>query len=524
MLLGPSLDSLPYGGTWSAKQRAEFIYGPAVARSNGERYFWLVTIARWACIPFALLGGYVCFAWAYELYGRSAGLLAQALWTFSPNVIAHGHLITPDMGATALGVAAAYVFWKWLGRPSWRFAIGAGLMLGLVELTKMTWVILFVLWPMLWIIYRHQQKREPGSSTWPIEAVQVGCILLIAIWIINLGYGFEGSFKRLGKYQFISESFTGSALPPGHRIAGNRFAGTWLGNIPVPLPEHYISGLDVQKADFDGKMWSYLRGQWRFGGWWYYYLYALLIKEPLGTWLLAILVVGATILIPQFYSLCFRDELSLIVPLAAILALVSFQTGFNHHLRYVLPIYPFAFIWISRIARCFELGHRSIAVLTLAALGWSILSSVSVFPHSLSYFNELVGGPKNGHFHLGNSNVDWGQDLLYLRSWYDQHPEARPFHVSYDLSLIDPSLVGIEHASPTADPRPGWYAISVNHLHRLGHDFDYFLEFKPVAMVGYSIYIYHINLDEANRVRRKLRLPELASDQPSRATTLQGGS
>jgi hypothetical protein len=28
-------------------------------------------------------------------------------------------------------------------------------------------------------------------------------------------------------------------------------------------------------------------------------------------------------------------------------------------------------------------------------------------------------------------------------------------------------------------------------------------------MAGYSIYIYHISLDEANRVRRELGLPEL---------------
>src|SRR5690606_7683365 len=34
---------------------------------------------------------------------------------------------------------------------------------------------------------------------------------------------------------------------------------------------------------------SYLRGEFRDHGWWYYYLYALAIKVPLGTWLLIIL-------------------------------------------------------------------------------------------------------------------------------------------------------------------------------------------------------------------------------------------
>ena len=42
--------------------------------------------------------------------------------------------------------------------------------------------------------------------------------------------------------------------------------------------------------------------------------------------------------------------------------------------------------------------------------------------------------------------------------------------------------------------------------------FSYFEHFAPVAMAGYSIYIYDITLVEANRVRRKLGLPAVASE------------
>ena len=46
------------------------------------------------------------------------------------------------------------------------------------------------------------------------------------------------------------------------------------------------------------------------------------------------------------------------------------------------------------------------------------------------------------------------------------------------------------------DPRqrPGWFAISVNRLH--GQEYAYFLEFEPVGMAGYSLYIYNISKDE----------------------------
>ena len=35
-------------------------------------------------------------------------------------------------------------------------------------------------------------------------------------------------------------------------------------------------------------------------------------------------------------------------------------------------------------------------------------SSLAIYPHSLSYFNELAGGPTKGHYHLIDSNIDWG--------------------------------------------------------------------------------------------------------------------
>jgi len=298
----------------TARRTLVAVYGP--------RVFWVHTLARWACIPFSLLGAYVCFSWARGLYGPSAGILATALWCFSPNIIGHGSLITPDAGATAMGVAAAYLFWRWLKRPTWGRAVGAGLVLGLAELTKTTWIVLFGLWPVLWVVWRATEpkaagKRERGKGeesaectrqkaecrmqnaerTWGRGARQMAVILLLGLYVLNLGYGFEGSFQRLGDYGFVSEML-GGPKDGGETYqpeARNRFAGAWLGGVPVPLPKNYVMGIDLQKSDFENKMWSYLRGEWRLGGWWYYYLYALAIKEPLGTWVLVFLAAGVSL-------------------------------------------------------------------------------------------------------------------------------------------------------------------------------------------------------------------------------------
>ena len=64
-----------------------------------------------------------------------------------------------------------------------------------------------------------------------------------------------------------------------------------------------------------------------------------------------------------------------------------------------------------------------IKALVSSALAWSIASSLWISPHSLAYFNEIAGGPTGGPRYLLGSNVDWGQDLLFLKRWIANHPK-----------------------------------------------------------------------------------------------------
>jgi dolichyl-phosphate-mannose-protein mannosyltransferase len=497
---------------WSTgpSARSEFAIGFRFLRDNGTACFGLFSMARWALIPFSILGAIVCYLWGRDLYGESAGTLALLLWCFSPNVLAHGALMTPDAGAAALGGAANYVFWKWLRTPGWRLALSAGLLLGLAELTKTTWVVLYVLWPLLWLVRRWFPGDVRPRRGWRHEAVQGCAIMLVAVYVVNAGYGYDGSLEPLGKYKFVSTVLKGDArATPGNESSGNRFAETPWANVPVPLPREYVLGIDCQKHEFEKMDWSYLRGEWQVGGWWYYYLYALAIKVPLGSWGLLIL---ASVLssLRLGYSSSWRDELVLVAPAIVVLTLVSSHTGFNHHLRYVLPVLPFAFVWMSKVGRAVDLRHWSIVVIATAALAWAITSSLLVYPHSLSYFNELVGGPTAGHAHLHNSNTDWGQDRRYLEEWLDRHPEVDSLGHAGFVPLSKPTNAGVESELPPQHaPEPGWFAVSVNRIRARGEEYAYFLQFEPVAMAGYTIYIYQITLEEANRVRLELGAAEL---------------
>jgi hypothetical protein len=510
--------------------RPEWQVGGEFLEANRDRWFWYLILARWACIPLSLLGGYVCWRWAGELYGPRAGLLALTLWCFCPNILAYAQLITTDAGAAALGVTAAYSLWRWLRRPSAGGAVLAGVCLGLAELAKMTWVVLFLLWPLLWALDRTLQRPVGPRRSWLVEGGQLVLILCLGLGVLNLSYRFDGSFEPLGSFRFTSQALTGqeedvARLP--RLVSRNRFAGSWLGALPVPVPRAYLRGIDLQKWDLEQQSPSYLRGEWRQGGWWYYYLYALAVKVPLGTWLLLLLAVALK-LCRVGPPVSWRDELLVLAPSVLVLVLVSSQTGLNRYMRYVLPCLPFAFVWASQAAEARARG-RVVPALVAGAAAWSVASSLLVYPHSLSYFNELAGGPTNGHAHLVDSNIDWGQDLFYLKRWLDQHPEARPIGV-FCNGFIPPAFAGIEceevprwvgsrgkEASAEdgngAGPRPGWYAVSVHWLRDPNQGYGYFLGFRPVAMAGYSIYIYHLSLDDANRARRDLGLEELPAPE-----------
>src|SRR4029077_8940813 len=99
----------------------------------------------------------------------------------SPRCLAHGPLISPDLAAASLGVGAAWLFWKWLRIRSWKAVLWAAVLLGLAELCKSTWIVLFALWPAIWAAWRLSDRslrrnasEQPGDTRSPVP--------LIAAW------------------------------------------------------------------------------------------------------------------------------------------------------------------------------------------------------------------------------------------------------------------------------------------------------------------------------------------------------
>jgi hypothetical protein len=84
-------------------------------------------------------------------------------------------------------------------------------------------------------------------------------------------------------------------------------------------------------------------------------------------------------------------------------------------MRYILPALPFLIVGAGKLIRLpnkketqsysrWRMGLRT--NLVTALLFWAVVRSLRVYPHGMSYFNEIAGGPDNGHAHLVDSNID----------------------------------------------------------------------------------------------------------------------
>jgi len=469
------------------QDRCEWKLGNAFVAANdlGDLRLY-VFLMRLACIPLVLMGGYFGYRFSSELYGEWSGVIFAILWTFSPLILGWGATICPDVAAASMGILGLYTFWHWLKNPGWKKAIIAGICLGLMPLTKTTWVIAFPIWGLLFVIWKFWRKHD--EIRLPVR--QFAVLLLIAVYVINAGYLFDGPFRQLKDYTFISGALTGKETAKDKPVKpGNRFEDSWVGYPPLPLPAEFVQGIDTQKLDFERGMASYACGTWSDRGWIWYYGYVLALREPLGVWGLTLLALGSLCFFRDSRGAC-RDELTIILMGGVVFAFLSSQAGFSIHPRYVVIVLPFAYIFVSRLAKS---KNWLVAVLTSACLLWIMASSLVIYPHSMSYFNELAGGSRNWPKHLLGSNIDWGQDFYELKDWVEKHPEAKPLYLAIEPA-IPPNKLGIEFESEVQnDPHDGWMVIGVNVLHSKEKKHDWLKKYDPVVMIGYSMWVYRVD-------------------------------
>lgn len=431
----------------------------------------------------------IAVKWSREWFGDTAAILTALLCCTEPTLLAHSSLVTPDAGLMLTFTAALYLVGRWRDQPTWKLAGLLGLVLGLAQATKFTALVLYpiILFAGILVMIRPRSRDVSFRQM----AVQLAVAIVISLVVWNAAFLFRGTGRAVGSYEFQSES-----------MKSIQQAVMAVGDVPVLLPESYMTGLDRQRFVMEQPHPVFLDLQWSLAGFPSYFLKSVQYKLSHALQL----IVGLGILVALFQRQRRRADMMVllavpIVLLTGIASLSSMQLG----VRYVLPLLPCLILFTGPLAQSLSRRPAGVRIGVAVAVGVALLLPLRHHPHHLAYFNELAGGPVGGRLHLLDSNLDWGQDLHLVREFMADEG-LDEIGLLY-FGTIPPYADGIRYHTPPVVPQRGWYAISVNFVMGRPHqireadggyrlvnvnEFAWFRQYKPVATLGGSIDIYHI--------------------------------
>jgi Dolichyl-phosphate-mannose-protein mannosyltransferase len=423
-----------------------FLDGKEFAAKNYAQ--GIIFRARMASSVFTLILALLLFPAANEMFGTTAGFIALALFTFDPNVLAHGGFVTTDMGVSCFIFASIYTFYRCVKAPSiWRLVV-AGVATGCALGAKHTGILVF---PMLLVLVfcemvRGRRKEAYQNASLGNKALRLfgmyAVTILLAVVVLWSFYGFRYRARSAGLEinPPLSESLHQLSRPGEARVLGT------LAHLRL-LPEAYLYGMgDIQvvndsyTAYFFGKIYPHGIGL--------YFPAVIAIKSTLP--FLALLLLTAIAIVTARLN-CWREILFLTVP-PAIYLVVAMCAQMNIGVRHILPMYPFLYVLVSGTAVLLIKKDRRWTYAIALLLLWQAVAALRIFPAYMAYANELWGGPANTHKYLSDSNVDWGQQLVAVKQYLDRREVKKCWFVYFPQGAVDFRSYGIPcQPLPTAD-------------------------------------------------------------------------
>jgi len=366
-----------------------------------------------------------------RIFSEGAANVALALFAFTPSLIAHFSVATTDgIGALFIFLVAVQLI-RWRHRRTAAQAALMGLALAGLLLSKFYAPPLVLLALLLMLLLDPQQARLFTTRLNWKPALAALAIALLVLWA---GYFFHISHLEIGDGH-VRASF------PNREVRDWPTSSTLHLSAIVPAGE-FIEGLrEVARNNHRGRQAWFLGKVYPEGGILAYYPVAIALKWP--TVLLLLLIAG--VLLRIWRSSRSPSDLLVMLLFPLIFLLFALNANFNIGERHILPLYPFALLVAGGI---WQRARTSLAVKTILVLALCLNAADALrsAPDYLSYFNIFVR-PQNSWYLLTDSNLDWGQGLIALRAYQQQHPDAT-LQLGY-FGSIDPALYGVQ-ATPLA--------------------------------------------------------------------------
>ena len=484
----------------------EFIYNSQ--NSPTDIIFW----ARFPMILLLLLLGWFLFKWARKLGGNPVGLGVLALFSFSPALIAHGRLVTTDVGAAFGAVVATYFWIKFLRNPIKLNVLWAGVFFGIAMLIKFSLVLLIPFFGLLAVIYPLLLKKNKVSvlKEYLSKAVVAGIIGVVLV--IYPVYSFH-TLNYPSEHQLRD---TAADLAP-NQITPLKNLTVWMSDKPIIRPlAQYARGLlmATQRTSFGNT--TYFMGQISAEAWWYYFPVIYFLKIPLAFHLLTLISLAGCLflLFRRKFAGWLRNNFTAFAFLLflAIYWSTAMIGNLNIGIRHLIPVLPFTYLLVVLGAKTIwdninsQKGKMIFGSLILLLFAWYVSSSLAAYPDYIPYYNEIAGGKEKGYRYAVDSNYDWGQDFYRLLAFVESN-KIEKVHLDYFGGESPEYWLGEKHIKlnprEIKEPPQGWVAVSINQLmggiaepvpgfdQETGY-YDWLKGKEPAARAGQSIFIYHL--------------------------------
>jgi len=427
-------------------------------------------LARVGNLFFFIIAALAVWLLARDDLGKFGALIALLLFTMEPIVLGYSALATHDASVVAGVAVPLLAFRRWMRNSTlWRallfgaaFGLGIACKFSVIGFVPVACIAMTVLRLVRDAAFRKRFLRV-APAVFPAALVT-----LLTVWAC---YAFSTGPRNL--LTPFEHSFGPRAVALIHRIGPET---------RIPAPNFFI-GVAGLIADNAVGIERYLCGKSSTTGWWWYFPFAVALKTTIA--FLALFLLGALVT---------RAEerwtwLEWFAAAAAMIA-VAMTSPLDIGVRYILPAYAaMAVAGAATVLTLFR-GGRIARGVAIAFLVVQAAVSIAAHPDYFPYFNLFARREPSRY--LGDSNLDWGQDVLRLRTAVRAH-RVTELRASL-MGAADFEKLGFP-AVGTADPwqpSPGWVAVS-EQSYALAHIRGGWLWLPPAyEHIGKSIRLYSI--------------------------------
>jgi hypothetical protein len=505
-------DTIP---AWTEKSNAQWDIGYAFLFTSGNDANTIIWWARLPTILLLLLGAvYLTYSVYYHTKSKAISILTLILYAFSPNVIAHGRLVTTDIIASISFIIAIDIWVRYLKEPTKKYIILLILAISFAFLSKFSTILLLPLFFVTGFGYigvKYWGTKELIKKS-AVLLRDAGIILLGVFVIINGVYYYTMRNMSVDtQIRLIQESF-----PQDNTISQiTKKSLSEIVNTPgLQYFGQYLLGQSMAIQRVGGGNTTFLLGRFTNQSFTEYFPVTYILKEHLAM----LMVLASLILVSIVLGIRAIQDKKLklhrkwllkywyewtVITMILLYWVISIKGNLNLGIRHILPAviltYIIVAIGIVRILLPLRFSRIILGILLLWYMGTTLLT----YPSYISHLNVLAG-QNQGYQIFTDSNLDWGQDLKRLYTWTKEQ-NIDTLYIDYfgtgDVKyyLSDINIIPVKSSD---GPKIGYTAISTTmfqdsfYLKQKNPDFQeywWLMGRQPDYIIGNSILIYYNN-------------------------------